>query len=361
MFFTLACNHTTLVQDGIPRASMSEAGIDSVLINKLATEIGHGEYPNIHSLLIARHNKLVYENYWPGNDENWRRSIESMVHDQNTLHDVRSISKSIVSACIGLAIQQKKIKSVDQKIFDFFPELASQDTGWRSLLTIKHLLSMTSGIAWNEDFPYTDPGNSEIKMSKSRNPLEYVLTQPMESPPGKVWRYNGGNVQLLAEIIHRVSGKQIDKFAGEYLFQPLGINNYEWNNYPAYNIPAAASGLRLRSRDLLKFGLLYNQKGIWNGKQIIDAKWIDESFAWQVSIAPNSHGGYGYLFWLHSDSLPATSVQLAAAMGNGDQKIFIDKPLDLVVVITAGNYNTSGIKKNAQAMLLDYILPAVKQ
>lgn len=166
---------------------MSEMNIDSSTINKLSAEIEQGTYPNIHSLLIARHNKLVFEKYWSGNDENWGKKLGLMYHDQNTLHDVRSISKSIVSACIGIAIQQGKIKSVNQKIFEFFPEFTRQDTGWKSLLTIKHLLSMTSGIIWNEEIPYDDPENSEIKMANSHNPMGYVLSQPMETPPGKVW------------------------------------------------------------------------------------------------------------------------------------------------------------------------------
>jgi CubicO group peptidase (beta-lactamase class C family) len=220
---------------------------------------------------------------------------------------------------------------------------------------------MTSGLVWNEDIPYDNPENSEIKMINSANPVEYVLSQPMEVAPGQVWRYNGGTTQLLAAIIEKTTGKKIDQFANEYLFQPLGITSFEWNKYPGTDLPAAASGLRLRSRDLLKFGLLYNQKGVWQDKQIIDPKWIEESFQWHVSIGPNSHGGYGYLFWLHTDSLPVISIPLIAAMGNGDQRIFIQKPLDLVIVITAGNYNKWGIKKNSDAIMLNYIYPAVKK
>jgi CubicO group peptidase (beta-lactamase class C family) len=219
------------IEDGIRIASMADAGIDSAVINKIDTAIRNGTYPNIHSLLIVRNNVLVYEKYWSGKDEHWGNDLGITIHAKDSLHDIRSISKSIVSACIGIAIQQGKIKSVDQKIFDFFPEYAKQDTGLKSMLTIKHLLTMSSGFVWNEDVPYNNPENSEIRMIKSPNPVEYVLSQPMEFPPGKVWKYNGGTTQLLAAIIEKTTGKKIDQFANEYLFQPLGITSFEWVKY----------------------------------------------------------------------------------------------------------------------------------
>ncbi|HZI54530.1 MAG TPA: serine hydrolase, partial [Chitinophagaceae bacterium] len=201
--------------EGIPVASLSEAGIDSLVVNKIDTAIRNGTYPNIHSLLIARNGKLVYERYWPGKDEAWGQDLGTVIHDKDSLHDIRSISKSIVSACVGIAVQQGKIKNVDQKIFDFFPEYAKLDTGLKSMLTIKHLLTMSSGLVWNEEVPYDNPENSEIKMIRSPNPVEYVLSQPMNAAPGKVWKYNGGTTQLLAAIIEKTTGKKIDQFAKE--------------------------------------------------------------------------------------------------------------------------------------------------
>src|SRR4030095_7458536 len=204
----------------------------------------------------------------------------------------RSISKSIVSACIGIAIQQGKIKSIDQKIFDFFPEYAKQDTGLKSLLTIKHLLTMSSGLTWNEEVPYNNPENSEIRMIRSSNPVEYVLSQSMDFQPGKKWKYNGGTTQLLAAIIEKTTGKKVDQFAKEYLFQPLGITTFQWIKYPGTDLRAASSGVRLRSRDLLKFGLLYYNGGKWKDKQVVPQEWIDESF--QAHVQRPDGGSYGY-------------------------------------------------------------------
>ncbi|HJS54104.1 MAG TPA: serine hydrolase [Chitinophagaceae bacterium] len=343
--------------EGITVASMADAGIDSTVINKIDTAITNGTYPNIHSLLIARNNKLVYEHYWPGKDESWGQDLGIRVQAKDSLHDIRSISKSVVSACVGIAIQQGKIKSTDQRVFDFFPEYKKLDTGLISSLTIKHLLTMSSGLVWNEEVPYDNPENSEIGMIRSPNPVEYVLSQPMEFTPGISWKYNGGTTQLLAAIIEKTTGKKIDDFAKEYLFQPLGITRSEWIKYPGTDLPAAASALRLRSRDLLKFGLLYNQNGVWQGKEIIDPKWIEESF--QSHVQRPGGGSYGYQFWLWQDSIKNKPVPMVACIGNGDQRIFIDKTNDLVVVTNAGNYNKWDIENDAYALLLGYVYPAL--
>jgi CubicO group peptidase (beta-lactamase class C family) len=331
--------------------------IDSSIIREMESVIENGTYPNIHSVLISYKNELVYEKYWAGNDEKWGDDLGMTIHSKERLHDVRSISKSIVSACIGIAIQQGKIKSVHEKVFDFFPEYAKYDTGMKSMLTIKHLLTMSSGFTWNEEVPYDDPENSETRMTRSANQAEYVLSQPMDYPPGKVWKYNGGTTQLLAAIIEKTTGMKVDEFASKYLFTPLGISRFEWTKYPGTGQPAAASGLRLVSRDLLKFGLLYNNRGIWNNKQIIKAEWVEESI--QSQVEQLNEESYGYQFWLWQDTIMNKPTSIVACVGNGDQRIFIDKTNDLVIVITAGNYNKWKIKNNATALLKNYIYPAM--
>lgn len=344
--------------DGISTATLKEGKINAGKINMLAAEIEKNVFPNIHSLLISRNNKLVYEHYWPGEDEHWGNPIGKTPHNIDSLHDIRSISKSIVSACIGIAIQQGKIKNVDQKVFSFFPAYAAQDTGLKSALTIKHLLTMSSGLVWNEDVPYDNPDNSEIKMILSPDPVGYVLSQPMEAPAGKVWKYNGGTTQLLAAILERTTGQPVDQFARDHLFKPLGITVFEWLKYPGTNMPAAASGLRLRSRDLLKFGLLYSNNGTWKGRQVVPAQWVKDSFQSHVS---RSGGAYGYQFWIWNDTVGNKPVRVVNCVGNGDQRIIFDKENNLVVVITAGNYNKWNIPKNSAAMMREYIVPAIEK
>ncbi|HKO79953.1 MAG TPA: serine hydrolase [Chitinophagaceae bacterium] len=363
MFGLLISNHgigqaikPANLNDGIKTATVSEVGMDTSVVNEITNQITSGYYPNIHSLLIYKDNKLVYENYFKGKDQYLGKDLGVIEHGINDLHGMRSISKSVVSACIGIAISQGKIKNVDQKVFDFFKEYAAYDTGMISGLSIKHLLTMTSGLKWNEEVPYDNPENSEIKMNQSADAIDFILSRPMTALPGKEWRYNGGTTQLLSMIIERTTGKKVDEFAKEYLFGPLGITTFEWIKMPGTNNPVAASGLRLRSRDLLKFGILYHNKGKWNGKQIIPRDWIEQSFHTIIHrpVSTNRskpNGGYGYQFWTFNDTLQTQPVNIVAAVGNGDQRIYFDDKNNLLVVITAGNYNIWTIQNNSYAIL----------
>ena len=362
LFFFSSCDQQEKKQsavndEGIAVASMADVGIDSSIVNKIDTAITNGTYPNIHSLLITRNNKLVYEKYWPGKDERWGDNFDLINHGKDSLHDIRSISKSVVSACVGIAIKQGKIKSVDQKVLDFFPEYTKLDTGIKSLLTIKHLLTMTPGFVWDEGIPYSNPENSERRMDRSANQIEFVLSQPMEFAPGQVWNYNGGCTQLLAAIIEKTTGKKVEQFAKEYLFQPLNITNFKWEKNDGTDMVAAASGLRMRSRDLLKFGLMYDRKGVWQGKEIIDPKWVEESF--KPNLQQPWGGSYGYQFWLWQDTIKNKIVPFVYCDGKGDQKIIFDKTNDLLIVATAGNYNTLDDKNSVYALLKEYVYPAL--
>jgi len=365
--FLLACSgqkkfSQSAVIPGIQMAPLSAAGLDAAIINKMDSLIEDGTYPNIHSVLIVKEGKLMFEKYYTGQDENWGKKLGSINHNKDSLHDIRSVTKSIVSSCVGLALAQGKIKSVDQKVFDFFPEYKYLDTGIKSKLTIRHLLTMSSGLVWNEDVPYSDTANSEIRMVRSADPIVFVLSQPMEQAPGEKWKYNGGATQLLASIIERTTGKKIDAFANEYLFQPLGINRYEWNRYSRMDLPAAASGLRLTSRDMLKFALLFLKEGQFGGKQVLPAAWVKESVDYHIQRpgagATTKKAGYGYQFWLWSGTIKNKPADLFFANGNGGQHIFIDKKYDLIIVTTAGNYNKWDIQNNA-ARLIDFVYEAM--
>ncbi|HMF72830.1 MAG TPA: serine hydrolase [Flavitalea sp.] len=344
------------LNDGIQIATLSEVGMKASVVNELTNQITSGYYPNIHSLLIYKDDKLAYENYFKGKDQYRGKDLGIIEHNINDLHGIRSISKSVVSACIGIAIAQGKIRNTDQKIFNFFKEYAVYDTGMIKGLSIKHLLTMTSGLKWNEEVPYDNPENSEIQMSRSADPIGFILSCSMTALPGKEWQYNGGTTQLLSMIIERTTGKKVDEFAKEYLFSPLGITTFEWIKMSGTNNPAGASGLRLRSRDLLKFGILYHNKGKWNGKQIIPRDWIEQSFHTTVNrpvstTHPKPTGGYGYQFWTFNDTIQTHPVNIVAAVGNGDQRIYFDEKNNLLVVVTAGNYNIWTIQNNSYAIL----------
>lgn len=330
-------------------SDIEDVGLDHQIINELIDSIQSGFYPNRHSLLIYKNDKLVLEEYFSGHDEIWGTDIGTIQFNDTLLHDMRSVSKSVVSACIGIAIAQGKIKSVDQTIFDFFDDYNQYNNNGREVLTFEHLLTMTSGLEWNEDLPYDNPENSEIQMINSGDGIGYVLSRELTSEPGTVWQYNGGTTELLAEIIKRVSGKNIHEYAKEYLFKPLGISNSEWTVSPATKSPAAASGLRLTPRDMAKFGILYLHEGKWEDEQILSKEWVEQSLTSHISRSGG--GGYGYQFWIINYNIKGENLEIPAAVGNGDQRIYIDLKNNLLIITTAGNYNKWDIENNSSAIL----------
>lgn len=349
------------LSDGIPVVNAFDFEIDTLQLIKLTKLILSDTIPNIHSLLILKDDHLVYEHYFEGKDEKIGKNLGYIPHSINDLHDCRSITKSVTSSCIGIALKKGLIKSIDDPIFGYFnTEHQKKIEGKKKEITIRHLLTMTSGLKWNEDISYRDPRNTELRMDISSDPIDFVLSRPILTEPGEIWNYNGGNTQLLAEIIRSVSNQTIDKFAEKELFEPLGISHYEWMSLKK-NIPAAASGLRLRSRDLLKIGMLYKNNGFFNNKQIINTDWADMSLRSTIArpSATDKNAGYGFQFWTFTETINNQKLDIQEAKGNGGQRIYICKSLNLIVVITAGNYNNWQIKNDSKALLVNQILPMI--
>jgi CubicO group peptidase (beta-lactamase class C family) len=352
------------LDDEIQTSHIAQVGMDSSKILQLTQLILADSFPNIHSLLIMKDNQLIYENYFAGYDEISGSSLGYIEHGREDIHDARSISKSVVSACMGIALQKGLLKSVDEPIINYFPEYESHFDSLKRKITIRHLLTMSGGMDWNEMGSYGSIMNSELRMDLSFNPTKYILKRRIVTSPGKVWNYNGGGTQLLAEIINKVSGLSINEFAEKYLFNPLGIKKYAWTPLIIRkSIPAAASGLRLTSRDFLKFGMLFMNEGKWNDSTIINKDWVNTSVSTLIE-RPKSDSlhkkGYGYQFWTYSEIINGKSIDITQAKGNGGQAIFLVKSLNLLVVITAGNYNKWNIVNNSNAALSNFIIPAIK-
>lgn len=349
------------LSDSIKVDYLYNTGMDTIQIVNLTKLILSDTIPNIHSLLIFKDDNLVYENYFEGNDEVIGKKSGYIEHTIDDLHDSRSISKSVVSASIGIAVKKGLIKNIDMPIFAFFKQYQKKFDEQKKKITIRHLLTMTSGLKWNEDVSYRDPRNTELRMGMSSNPIDFILGRAMVSEPGSIWNYNGGNTQLLAEIIRTASGLPLDKFAEQELFNPLGINKYEWLPLTKY-MPAAASGLRLRSRDLLKFGMMYMNDGKWQDKEILNSDWAEESLNSTITrpSAKDKNPGYGFQFWTSKETINGKEIEIQEAKGNGGQRIFFCKSLNLLVVITAGNYNNWDIINDSKAILLNYIIPTIK-
>ncbi|UBM60112.1 beta-lactamase family protein [Marinilongibacter aquaticus] len=353
------------IQDGLHVGSLAAVGLDSLLLAQMTKSIVDEDIYNIHSVLIYKNGLLVYERYLCGLDEKHGKKLGLVRHRLDCLHDARSVSKSVVSACVGIALQKGLIKTVDEPVLGYFPDICKKDklNPHKMQITVRNMLTMSSGLSWHELGKYGQLLNDETKMDLSLNPIKFVLKQEMASIPGTDWNYSGGNTQVLAEIVRRQSGLDIHTFARKFLFEPLGIQESEWVCLTLDKSPAAASGLRLRSRDLLKLGVLYLNSGVFNGQQILDADWVEESLAShkqrpsleQLNI---EDGGYGYQFWTYKRAFKGKNLDIVEAKGNGGQSIYICKTLNLVLVTTGGNYGQTSSNGNVSRILSQFVLPA---
>ena len=215
------------MKDGIAVGSLADMHADPALIEAVVDSIHAGRYQRVHAILVFKDDRLVFEEYFVG----YRFSYDRPGHhgeevDWNIImpHRVMSVTKSVTSACIGIAIDRGYIGGVNKSVFDFLPDYSQLDTDGKHKITIEHLLTMTSGLKGNEWLvPYSNPKNDIIMTYYSEDPIASVLNRPLVSETGENFQYFGGSNFLLAEIIRQASGMDLDEFAGKYLFEPLGI------------------------------------------------------------------------------------------------------------------------------------------
>ncbi|MEP7455929.1 serine hydrolase [Phyllobacterium sp. SB3] len=322
----------------LEKVSPDEIGFAPDIERKLAAGIESGLLRHLHEVLAGRSGKLGIERYYDGPDNNWGQFLGHVTFEPDTLHDLRSITKSVISLLYGIALDRGLVPSPDAPLlaqFPEYPDLAADPD--RAKLKIKHALTMTLGMEWDEDKPYSDPENSEIAMELSKDRYRFVLDRPIICPPGERWIYSGGSVALLGALLARGTGKSLPDFAREALFEPLGITQFEWSA-GSDGVPSAASGLRLTGRDLFRIGTLALNKGVWGGRRIVSSSWLDDSFK---SHIPTGDGlFYGYLWFIGEAPTPAGDRRWIAGFGNGGQRLFLMPGTDLVSVIFSGRYNT---------------------
>jgi CubicO group peptidase (beta-lactamase class C family) len=345
------------LRDGWTTGSLERAGIDRHRLEAMTDSIRVHPELNVHAVLIERDGRLVYEEYFSGTDERWGESLGRVVFTRETKHDLRSVTKSVVSALVGIANSSGAIRSLDTPLLDYFPEFHDLQVPERRQITIRHALMMSAGFEWNEDVPYNDPHNDEIVMIGSSDPIHYVLSRPIVAAPGTTWRYNGGTTQALGTIVQRATKQALADYARAVLFSPLGITDFEWLGNLG-GVPSAASGLRLRPRDLAKFGSLYLHDGQWNGRQVIPAEWVDQSTRRRLTLPGQGARGYAYQWWHTCYPTPSGVVEAPTAVGNGEQRIFLLRAQKTVVTVLSGRYNDFSVHP-PQRLLLDFIIPAL--
>ena len=350
--------------DGWTTAAPGEVGLNGGALTEVTEVVREGAFGNVHAILIERHGQLAYEAYFAGADERRGRDLGRVDFDVETPHDLRSVTKSVVSALIGIAVATGDIPSVRTPIADLLPDRRDLLDGEKSAISLHHLLTMSSGLEWDESLPYSDPRNDERRLDEAEDPVGFVLGRPLLSLPGSTWTYSGGSTQLLGAILERVTGRPLAEYASEVLFGPLGITDVDWAGDLA-GTPAAASGLRLRARDVAKFGSLYLNGGRWNGGQVLPQGWIGASTRSHIENPDPSappfvaFEGYGYQWWVNTYETPVGRLDVATAVGNGGQRIIVIPSLRIVVTVLAGFYNDPRHFWTPERLLLEHILPAV--
>jgi CubicO group peptidase (beta-lactamase class C family) len=286
-----------------------EQGMDSASLARLIETVGTYKQD---SLMIIRHGRIVAEAYYAP-------------YVPGISHDLRSVTKSIVSTLTAIELKQGLLDSVDQPVLDLFPEkkILRVDENKRAM-TVQTLLDMTSGIEWQEK-AYT-PDETIMQMYRSPDRTEFVLNQPMSSPPGSQFYYNGGNPYVLSALITKKTGQSAFDFAKKELFEPLGITSARWGRVDAQGVTNGEAGLFLSPHDMARVGYLYLHNGLWDGKQIIPSSWADRAKEGKVSATFGYR--YGNLWW----SLPEKGAYMAR--GRHSQLVLVLPKLDVVAVMT---------------------------
>jgi CubicO group peptidase (beta-lactamase class C family) len=246
--------------------SAPNAGFTPDLSEKIDYGVRSGLIPKLHSIVISRHGRIAVERYYSGEDNHWGMPLGEVSHGPETLHDIRSVTKSIVSLLYGIALQRGLVPPPVTPLVSQFPRYADMAADpQRARLTVEHALTMTLGTEWNEEIPYSNPANSEIQMEQAADRLRYVLDRPVAHEPGTKWVYNGGATALIGAMIEKGTGKTLHAFAQEALFEPLGIARHQWTA-GTDGVYSAASGLRLTARSLARIGQMVLDKGRAGGR-----------------------------------------------------------------------------------------------
>jgi CubicO group peptidase (beta-lactamase class C family) len=345
--------------DGWETADMSSENLNAKLVGELFARIRDNTYKNIHNVLVVKNGRLIIEEYFPGQNS----AGHNQAFARDTLHEMHSATKSVNSILVGIAMDRHLITGREEKISTFFPEYPDAFINKeKGAICLKHLLSMTGGLSWDEwTYPYGDPRNDAYMMASKSDFFRYVLEKPVATMPGAKFTYNSGISLMLGEIIYKTSGLRADKFAELYLFRPLGISdtNYYWQKTAA-EVVNTLGGLALRPRDMAKIGQLFLNGGRWHGQQIVSKEWVKESTSQQSGAgqlpAWVPAASYGYQWWLGAFHVRDQAVGWYGAIGRGGQFIIVFPDLKMVTVFTGWNDNALG--EQPVDMLQRYILPA---
>lgn len=338
-----------------PKAGPESVGLDAGKLKELDADLAAGKYGLVDSVIVIRCGRKAFERKYPhdygkiygelakkegplNHDVNGPYNYYSAefhpYYKHSDLHTMQSVSKTVTSVTIGAAMLRGDFKvDLDAPVLSYFSEykIANLDERKRGI-TLRNLLTMTAGFEWNEDTAYNDPKNSCDIMESKHDWVEYVLNQPMAAEPGKVWVYNSGVTQLLSHLFKKATGQNVDEYAAEHVFKPMGMQ-YHWKHSPT-GLPDTEGGLYISTDDLAKVGYLYLNDGKWNGTQIVSPAWVKESLNSKLKIKDEGESWrYGFQWWLQPWG--KSEEHLAwAARGFGGQDLRVVPEYKLIAVFT---------------------------
>jgi CubicO group peptidase (beta-lactamase class C family) len=344
--------------DGWETASMTEVGMDSASLEGLVNLLHRTPDHLVHGILVVRHGKLVFEKYFDG-IVHPTLGTYPVAYGRETPHVQSSATKSFTSALLGIAIDKGWILGLDQRVSDFFPEFPWLAEGEKGTLTLRHMITMSAGLEWDQtSHPILDPLNDIAVFQRSPDPWEMYFSRRLLVAPGTVFDYSEACINVVGEAIKRATGKRLDHFAEEYLFDPLGVEDPWWYLVWGHQDWIWASGdLRVRPRDMAKLGQMYLSGGRWKGEQIVSADWVAQSgvpfHAWERD--GRGRAGYGLAWWVMAPELGSGAY---TASGWGDQTILVLPEHDMVVVNTGGSYYDAPYLRSHQ-IAEAYVLPSI--
>lgn len=340
--------------DGWSTGSLGDVGMQIAPMLRLQQQIesndtaGPGD-PQVHGVLVARRGKLVFETYLHGTS-------------REQAHDTRSAGKSFASLLVGMAIHHGAALSAQTLVLP----LLAQDKPFEHMdkdkraITVGDLMSMRSGLACDDNDADSPGGEDKMQRQHTeRDWYRYTLNLPMAQAPGADKAvYCSAGINLLGGVVRHATGRRLADLFQDWVAGPMQMRGYHLNLMPdddAY----LAGGIRMRPRDMLKLGQLYLNGGVWNGRRLVDQRWIDASVTRHTTFGPNHD--YGYAWHLHSFRVDGHDYRGYAAEGNGGQFVIVVPELELVVAITAGNYGEFSVWYPLQELVSDYVIPAALQ
>ncbi len=353
-------------------------GLDPAALAAFDADIVSGKYGNVDSLLIMRHGKVAWDKTYardydkaygvhlnengalnahdPGGPYNYFNPWWHPFYRRGDLHTLQSVTKTVTSAIIGVAVTRGDFPPLDTPVLKYFDasKVANIDERKRRM-TIRNLLTMTSGLEWHENLPYADPKNSASMMEASADWVQFAIDQKMSDEPGARFDYNSGVPMLLAHIFRAATGQDIEEYAAKNFFAPLGIDRYYWKRIP-FGLADTEGGLYLERHDLAKIVTLFLQKGLWNGKRIVSEQWVRDSIAPSVDVGTRPGVKYGFTWWLYPYGKDDARLTFAGSGFGGQVPIAIPE-YDIVIVATA--WNILGGPGLSYRVAIDRVLAAI--